>query len=166
MLNLLKDVTSVIDWYNHFKDIDKRNSLIKHAIIAEAKFNKDLAEIICRSNAKIITQKSPEIFTQFSVKTSDILLTIGLPAYEILGDKNPTEKTIQELNKSSTTYKIFMGKIPSELYEFYIRKCRLLKSLGVAGALISSNTSLQRRCTNIVHATKSLIINCPDRRLQ
>ena len=159
MFALFKDVASLIDWFNHINDVGRRNSIIKYAILAEAKFNKDLAEIICRSNAKIIAKKSPEIFTQFSIKTSDILLTIGLPAYEILGDKNPTEKTIQELNKSSITYKIFMGKTPSELYEFYIRKCRLLKSLSVADALISSNTSLQRRCKNIVHATKSLIIN-------
>ena len=159
MFALFKDVASLIDWFNHINDVGRRNSIIKYAILAEAKFNKDLAEIICRSNAKIIAQKSPEIFTQFSIKTSDILLTIGLPAYEIFGNKNPTEKTIQELNGSSTTYKIFMGKTPSELYEFYIRKCRLLKSLSVADALISSNTSLQRRCKNIVHATKSLIIN-------
>ena len=164
MFTLFKDVTSLIDWFNHVNDVGKRNSLIKYAIIAEAKFNKDLAEIICRSNPIIIAQKSPEIFAQFSVKTSDILLTIGLPAYEILGDKNPTEKTIQELNKSSTTYKIFIKKTPPELYEFYIRKCRLLKALSVADALISSNISLQKRCKNIVHATKSLIINCPDKK--
>jgi len=163
MSNFIQDAKSAIELVMSIKNDKNRNTLLKYAILAEAKFNNDLSEVICRSNAKEIAISSPKIFNQFSTLTSETLLMIGLPAYKILGDnKHPIEKNIEELNKSSANRNLFKQKKPSELYEFYIRKCNLLKSLSKGEALTSSKISLQRRCKNISFATEFLIIKCHD----
>jgi hypothetical protein len=164
MFNFVQDAKSVFDFVMTFKNDKNRNTLLKYAIVAEAKFNNDLAKVICRSNAKEIAISSPGIFNEFSTLTADTLLMLGLPAYEILGDnKHPREEKIEELDKSSSKRSLFENKKPSELYEFYIRKCNLLKSLSTGGALTSSKVSLQSRCRNINYATKILIAKCYDK---
>jgi hypothetical protein len=86
---------------------------------------------------------------------------VGIPAYKILGDdKLPVEQDIKELKGSKTTSKLFNEKSPSKLYEFYIRKCNLLKSLYEGDSLDFLDVSLHKRCKNIEHATRELILKC------
>lgn len=99
------------------------------------------------------------MFSKFATATSEILLTLGVPAYRIFGSvQYPNEDTIQKLDKGNIPYKNFQEKKPSELYEFYIRKCTLLKSLYAANSLILPNVKLSARCKNIEYATRALII--------
>lgn len=158
---MLQCIDSIVKNIKEFKDEAKRKEILRYAIISEAKHNNDLSEIICRSNANKMGKVKPKIFNQFSVSTSELLLMLGIPAYVVLGDKEkPTEKIIQELGESKATLKLFREKNVSELYEFYIRKCNLLKSLYYGESLYGIKISLYQRCKNIEHATRELIKKC------
>jgi len=162
---MFQAIDMMVRHIKEFSDESKRKELLRYSILAESKHNKDIAEIICRSNADKIVKKCPQIFNSFSISTSELLLMIGIPAYIILGDtKVPKENSIKEMDKSSAKYKLFEDKTPSELYEFYIRKCKTLKSLSDNQSLNSVNISLQKRCKNIGYATKSLIIKCQSQK--
>jgi len=157
MLNFLKSVDITAALIKEFKSDKNINELMRHAIIAEAKFNNDLSDLICRSNANIIAKSSPNLFSQFSIATSEILISIGKPAYKIFGDDSaPVEENIIALGKSSARKELFEKKTSSELYEFYIRKCRLLKALTDGNGLTKIKVSLQQRCRNIRLATTIL----------
>lgn len=141
----------------------ERNAIIKYAIIAEAKANNDLASIIYRAIDKTIEQIQPAIFNEFSTDTADILLAIGTPANIIFNDKSlPKESSIDSMDKIKTSKNTFTTKTASELYEFYIRKCNLLKSLYNSNSLSISSVNLQSRCKNIELATRILIAKCAE----
>jgi len=161
MLDLWNGINTTISFINNIKEAKNQNELMRHAIIAEAKFNNDLADLICRSNAKKIALTTPKLFSKFSTVTSEVLIAIGKPAHVIIGDdKAPLNQDIIELDKSSTPKSLFEKKNPSELYEFYIRKCRLLKALTDGNGLTTTRVSLQQRCKNIRLATTILIRKC------
>ena len=160
-LDLIKGATNAFDVYKALKEDKDRNKLLKYAIIAEAKFNNDLAQIICRSDAKKMALESPHIYNCFSTETAETLLLLGIPAYKVLGEsKRPKEENIKELNRSNTKINLYEKKTAAELYEFYIRKCNLLKALSTGNSLVTANISLHGRCKNIDHATRFLIKKC------
>lgn len=156
MFSISDSIRLLVERYDKGKHDGNQYEILKHAILAEAKTNNDLATIICRIGAKNIAKEAPKLFDQFSIGTSGVLLSIGLPAYVIFGDKNnPDEEKLKELNQLS--YKKLQKKTSAELYEFYIRKCNLIKSLYAADSLELERISLHRRCKNIEHATLILI---------
>jgi hypothetical protein len=161
MQNLLKCLDTPIALIKEIKSAKNLNQLMQHAIVAEAKFNNDLADLICRSNANKIAQSAPNLYSQFSIATSEVLIAIGKPAHVILGDdKAPSDEDIVKLDKSSARKGLYENKTPSELYEFYIRKCRLLEALNAGNGLTATRVSLQQRCKNIRLATTILIRKC------
>lgn len=136
-------------------DNNQKNEILFYAIIAEAKENNDLAGIICRGDAQNIIESFPKLFNQFSTVTSEILLSVATPAYVLFGDNDaPQENDLKDMNKSS--FSKLQGKKSSELYEFYIRKCNIIKNLYLGEALSMPRISLQKRCKNIEHATRIL----------
>lgn len=160
---MFQHIDSLVKYIKEFNDLSKRKELLKYAIISEAKQNNDLSEIICRSNADKLAKLHPDIFNQFFTKTPELLLMIGMPAHEIIGGpKKPKEETIKKLSGAKISPKIFEEKQPTELYEFYIRKCNLLKSLYNGNSLEGLRISLQQRCRNIGHATRLLVVKCEN----
>lgn len=139
--------------------VEDRNSIIRYAILAEAKGNNDLAGIIHRANAENAAHAFPNLYNEFSTATSDILISLGIPAYKILDNNSsqPQESTIQEMDRSKNSRAFFEKKSPSELYEFYIRKCSLLKSLCNSSSLAIRSIRLGARLKNIEFATSALI---------
>jgi hypothetical protein len=158
MIDFIKGIDSAVNLLSDIKKAGNKNELLRYAINAEAKFNNDLADVICRANANTIAQSAPNLFKQFSITTSEVLIAIGTPAYKILRDeKAPLNKDIQELDNSSASKSLFEKKAPSELYEFYIRKCLLLRALHEGSGLTATKISLQKRCQNVRLSTSLLI---------
>jgi len=134
------------------KDTKQKNEILLYAIVAEAKENNDLATIICRGGAKNAVDNFPKLFNQFSVTTSGILLTLGIPAYVIFADNDiPNENDIKRMDNSN--YSKLQDKKSSELYEFYVRKCNIIKNLYLGNALTMPRLSIYKRCKNIEYAT-------------
>jgi hypothetical protein len=165
ILSLDRIFSKLIDIKDTAAAKKERNEIIRYAIIAEAKANNDLASIICRAKAKTTGQIQPAIFNEFSTDTADILLAIGIPANIIFNDKNlPNESSIESMDKIKVSSNTFETKTASELYEFYIRKCKLLKSLYKSNSLSILSVNLHSRCKNIELATRILIVKCTEKK--
>jgi len=167
MFNIFDPLKYIIQRVDGAVDDSRKYKIIRYAILAEAKFNRDLAEIICRGEMENTISANPKIFGQFSTYTADLLLATGVPAEMIFGDKDKgSEKAYDDLTKKdeqggteiNSQTSIFQGKKASELYEFYIRKCNMLKSLCEANSLDIPQIRLKIRCGNIAAATRELII--------
>ena len=153
--NLVKYLWDKKDTASVRKD---RDSLLKYAIMAEAKANNDLASIIRRGDVDTVASKYPAIFNEFSTETADLLLSIGVPASTIFSENPPKEEVFKEMEQVKQPISFYNKKTASELYEFYIRKCNLLKSLYRSDSLGISSVKLDARCKNIEFATRALII--------
>lgn len=147
------------DRYDKGSDKTQRDQIIFYAILAEAKINNDLASIIGRSKKENLIKEFPGVFEKFSTTMADLLLAIGVPAKDIFKEnKIPKEDVISEMGKSGKTYNFYEKKTASELFEFYSRKCVVLKSLYLSDALSISSVKLVDRVKNIEYATKALIV--------
>jgi len=135
-----------------------RDLILKYAIMAEAKANNDIASIIHRGNADTAASKYPAIFNEFSTTTADLLLTIGIPASKIFAEQPPKEEDFKEMEQVKQPIGFYNKKTASELYEFYIRKCNLLKSLYRSNSLGIPSVKLYARCRNIEFATRALTV--------
>lgn len=156
MFNISDSLRLLVERFDKGKQEGNQYEILKYSILTEAKTNKDLASIICRTGAKYVARESPKLFNQFATDTSGVLLSIGIPAHVIFGDNNqPNEEKMLEFDQLS--YKKLQEKTSAELYEFYVRKCNLIKSLYAADSLELKRLSLHRRCKNIEHATMILI---------
>jgi len=163
---MISELNVLLDWISKHKDDKKLTELLRFSILAESKFNNDLANVIANSNIAHLCKNSSKIFGQFSTQTSEILLTLGVPAYHVLGDmKSPKEADISEMDKAKATKKLFDKKQPSELYEFYIRKCLLLRALCDSNSINDTHIRIAQRCRNIGYATYYLIVKCEHRLL-
>lgn len=156
MFDLKGWVSLIVDQYRLSKDISKRNDILCYAILAEAKANNDLLNIICRAGINKVVQEYPVLFNNFSTSTSDILIATGVPAYIVFGEKDmPQEDNISMMDKQSIDW--LDKKKSSELYEFCMRKCHVLKTLSTSKALDIPRISIAKRCTNLSKATRILI---------
>jgi hypothetical protein len=159
MINIAGSIQILLDRLDKAKQDGNQNEILYYAILAEAKHNNDLAKIIHNYGANEAVNVYPHLFSQFYTTTSEILLTLGIPAYKVFKESNiPKEKDIKELENTKATKKLFKSKNTSELYEFYIRKCNLIKALYNASSLEISSIKLHLRCQNIENATRELII--------
>jgi hypothetical protein len=156
MFNLTDTIKIILDQCNLSKQKENQYEILKYAILSEAKINNDLSTIICKAGITNIIKQHPELFNQFTTYTGDILLGLGIPAYKIFNEeKLPNEEEIN--NMYTYSFEFLQKKDSAELYEFYIRKCNLIKSLCLAKSLNIKRISLYKRCKHIEHGTKILI---------
>jgi len=145
------------DIYKDVKDDSKKKELLRTIIRAEARLNNDIAGLISRSNPKEVAENTPELFEQFEINSFVLLSSLGIPSYEVFDDKkDPTEENLENLNKSSNTLNYFESRPQSELYEFYIRKAKLLIRLSRSRSISTVNVGLKARIKNIERATRYL----------
>jgi len=155
---MLEDLKTLYEIFKGYDDQKKSLQFIHSAIIAEAKFNNDLSSLICRSNPNKVAENCPGLFGQFATNTYELLSLTDVSIHKVLKDKErSTEKQIEEVGKGKPAFKKYLQKTPSALYEFYIRKARLLKALHEGEALLSVKVSLNQRCRNLEYATRALI---------
>ncbi len=155
-LSIIDFARLILERRDNNKDNLDTNSILLYAILSEAKINNDLAKMICRVHADKLIDKHLKIFYEFIIDSGSLLLTVGVPARIVFGDKNaPNEESIDQLDNA--TIKVMKSKSSSELYEFYIRKCTIIRSLYNSNSLDMPRISLQKRCKNIEHATRILI---------
>jgi len=158
MIDLTKMLTFVYERYEKNKDFDGRNKIFRYAILAEAKLNNDLASIILREKSNNVLTNYPKLFNEFSTTMSEVLLTCGVPACVVFDESSqPKEKNISGLSGSKSSLSLFEMKSASELFEFYNRKCQLVKSLCNSDSLNLKSVSLGYRIRNIEYATRTII---------
>ena len=162
MFNFTDTVRFIAERLDKATDQSDKFQILRYAIIAEARGNNDIVNIVVKGDINDVVNNYPAIFGQFSTSTADLLLSIGVPAKTVFGDKDfPKEKDLEQIDeeaeKGNNGWEAFFEqKTSSELYEFYIRKCNLLKSLYNANALSMSQIRLTARCNNIATATRIL----------
>lgn len=158
MIDLTKMLTFVFERYEKNKDFDGRNKIFRYAILAEAKLNNDLASIILREKIENVVKNCPNLFNEFSITMSEVLLTYGVPACVVFDESShPKEKNISELSSSKSRLSQFEMRSASELFEFYNRKCQLVKSLYNSSSLNLKSISLELRIRNIEYSTRTII---------
>ena len=87
MLNIADFVRLFVERFDNAKQTGNQYEILKHAINAEAKTNKDLAGIICRGGARKTAESHPRLFNEFSTYTEGVLLTLGAPANQVFGEQ-------------------------------------------------------------------------------
>ena len=155
MLEYLKYLHEI---YKDHASKTERLNFVRSIILTEAKYNNDLIQVILRSKPNKIAEQSPQIFGKLETTSYDFISTIGLPVEDVF-DKNQYSSKVQmlEMAKPKNRFADYLNRSPAELYEFYIRKVKLLKSLQEGNALSTANVSLIARSQNINFATRSLI---------
>ena len=155
---MFRSVEFLFNIYKGIKEDSNKLEFLRAIIIAEAKVNNDLVNVIFNSNPKTIAESTPRLFEQFDTTSFELLSALGISYHDIFDDKKPPlMEDLSELDKSDMTLKKFMARPKSELYEFYIRKTMLLAKLSKANAIASASVGLKTRIKNIKFATHSLI---------
>jgi len=144
--------------YKEHKSKTERFNFIRSIILTEAKYNNDLIQVILRSKPNRIAEQSPQIFGQLETISYDFISTIGLQTEDVF-EKNRDSMKVKVLEKPKLTNRFsdYLNRPQGELYEFYIRKVKLLKSLQKGNALTTASVSLTARSQNINFATRALI---------
>jgi hypothetical protein len=147
-------------FYSVYQDIGsetKQHDFLRSIVLAEARFNNDLSSVILRSGAPEIAKNNPEIYRELQTSSFELLSSLGVPPHTLLnGEREPTEQDLSNLEGSKKTLKYYESRPQVELYEFYIRKCRLLTALSNSGSMASAKISLATRVRNIEFATRFL----------
>jgi len=140
------------------KNENKKKEMIKSLILSEARINHDLAKIIQASMRNDEAFNPAPLLNQFETNSFEVLASLFMSPADLFGDKAcPSEEALSDMDKSDTSKKLFESKTDSELYEFYVRKCRVLAKLGEAESVHNANIQLKRRIKNIEQATWALI---------
>jgi len=154
---MLQYVKFLHEIYKDVSDSSKKKELLRTIIRSEARLNNDIASVISRSKPDEVAEKTPELFEQFETSSFELLSALGIPSHEVFDDKkDPSEEDLENLDKGSNTLDYFKSRPQSELYEFYIRKTKLLTRLSRSHAIASVNVGLRTRVKNIEHATRFL----------
>jgi len=154
---MLQYVKFLYDIYTDVSDSSKKNELLRTIIRAEARLNNDIAGVISRSKPTEVAKNTPELFEQFETNSFELLSALGVPSHEVFDDKkDPSQEDLEKLDKGSNTLEYFKSRPQSELYEFYIRKTKLLIRLSRSHSIASVNVGLCTRIRNIEHATRFL----------
>jgi len=155
---MLKYVQFLYEIYEKEKDKSKKFDSLRTIIRAEARLNNDIITVILNSDPKVVAQKCPNLFEQLETNSIDLLSALGLPSFQVFDDeKDPTEEDFNNLDKSNNTEEYFKCRPQSELYEFYIRKSKLLNCLARSNSIVEVNIKLTKRLQNIAFATRFLI---------
>jgi len=110
-----------------------------------------------QSNPSEVAANNPELFLQFETNSFELLTALGLHAHDVFEDKeNVSEENLENLDKTSNSSERFKKRPQSELYDFYIRKTKLLMKLARSNAIATANVGLTTRIEHIKHATHFL----------
>jgi hypothetical protein len=155
MLEYLKYLHEI---YKERTSKTERLSFIRSIILTEAKYNNDLIQVILRSKPNKMAEQSPQIFGKLEATSYDFISTIELSVKDVFDKNRDASKTqMLEMAKIKNRFADYLNRPQAELYDFYIRKVKLLKSLQEGKALMTANVSLSARSQNINFATRALI---------
>lgn len=154
MLDYVKFFYSI---YQDIGDKAKKHEFLRSIILAESRFNNELSSVIRRSGPPQIAASNPEIYLEFQTSSLDLLTSLGIPSHTVFDEKKePTEQDLSNLESGNRTLAYYSSRPQAELYEFYVRKCRLLTALSKSKSITAANISLSPRIRNIEYATRFL----------
>ena len=149
--------------YQNIGDEGAQHEFLRSIILAESRFNNELSGVIWRSKPPKIAESNPEIYLEFQTSSFDLLRSLGIPSHTVFDEKKePTEQDLSNLESGSRTLAYYGSRPQAELYEFYVRKCRLLVSLANSKSITTANISLTPRVKNIEYATRFLSEHLAD----
>lgn len=154
---MLQYVKFLHEIYSSAQDETKRKKLLRTMIRAEARLNNDIAGVISRTIPALVAEQTPELFQQFETSSFELLTSLGISAHEVFDEReDPSYAALEKLDRSSTTLNYFKSRPQSELYEFYIRKARLLVCLSRSNSIANVKIGLATRVKNLEYATRFL----------
>ncbi len=148
---MIKELKFLYELIAGLNNEERQKTMLKSIILTEAKFNNDIVNVIHTTGANNVANKSPDLYKQLQTKSQDLLLALGFTAKDIFKD-NLTVKPY-EIERKMNTLGYFKNLSDSDLYDFYIRKIDLLKSLAESNAIASVSVKLATRIHNIRFAT-------------
>jgi hypothetical protein len=155
---MLQNIKFLYEVYKEIKDKPKEKIFLLNIVRNEAKLNNDLITVIRRSDPNDVAEKMPDLYKQLNTTSFDLFSSLGKSPAEVFSAKQePTYAQLEKLDVGRNTREYYKGRSEIELYEFYIRKCKLLVSLTEANCIAEANVVLKSRVNNIEYATHALI---------
>ncbi len=163
-MDILKGIQFLYGAYNKIEGDSKKREFLRNIIRNEARLNNDIANIIYKTGPKNVAIEMPELFEQLDTSSFDLLSALGIPPCNVFDEKKePTFEELEKLGRSGNDIDNYKNKSQVELYEFYIRKSKLLASLSRSDSISQAKVGLKARVGNIKNATyflsKKLKIN-------
>ena len=154
---MLDTLRFIYEIYTKLDGDAEKHEYLRSIILAESRFNNDLAALMRRAGPDNVAAESPSLFLEFRTESLDVLTSLGVPSYRVFEEKRePSEADLAMLEGANKTLEYYGNRSQAELYEFYTRKCRLLTALARSGGLTTTNVSLAQRLRNIDYATRFL----------
>ena len=144
--------------YNIYKSEEsnkKQRRLILAYIFEEMQINSELVSIILKNDIKKLLKYSPSIFQQFETSSYDLIVSLNLDKTKILSSSISNISKDLNIKKLKDSQK-YQYKSDLELYEFYIKKLRMIAKLSKSGALSFTKINLTKRLKNIAYAVEEL----------
>lgn len=162
MLPLLDSIKWLHELYTSQKNAGGRKQFLQSVIRAETKVNADLLEVIAGSKPADLAKTCPAIFAQLDIRSYELLIAAGVGIAEVFDTDTIDPEQLAQLERSRTRFEDYLARPSAELYEYVIRKVRLLHSLAQAEALERTNIRLGTRCANLARACRALAVQLDD----
>ena len=155
---MLEYIQFLRDIYKDLRTNAQRAQMLHNLILTEARFNNDLLQIIQRTGADATARATPGCFLELQTSSAELVAALGIPAHTVFDDRrDPTEDELLRLDQRGVSLKSLNRRPQTELWEYSMRKIRLLKALAQADGLTTTRIALPSRCRNLEYATRSLV---------
>lgn len=155
---MIEYIKFLADTVGAHQDNNKKKDIIRYIIKSEVKFNYDLLKVISNTGPVETSKNAPQLYQQFQTNSFDLLLSLGFHISDIFGEnKDPSERQLKSLDdEKKTNEAVYSNKKAAVLYEFSMRKFKILSALAGANVLSDVNIVLAARLNNLELATRHL----------
>jgi hypothetical protein len=138
-------------------DKSTKKKLILDLVLHEAKFNMDLLKL---ARTKTVTKNLDEktkLLRKLDTSSMEIILVSGISLESLFGGKEGKESDFEEMDNSKNPKYYYIKKNCSELYEFCIRKSRMLKAIAETETEKKCDIRVSVRMKNVSFGLEALI---------
>ena len=143
--------------YQELKQGQQKRQMLESLILSEARFNNDLLQVALRTGVDSLSREQSALFLELETTSAELITTLGLAPHTVFDDRrDPTEQELLKLDQRGVSLKSLSRRPQTELWEYSMRKIRLLKALAASGTLHTARIALASRCRNLEFATRTL----------
>lgn len=154
MIEYIKFFSDVLS--NHTETKAKREILVE-LVLHEAKCNLDLLKLVVTKSIGDIIEGKTELLKKLDTSSLNVIMASGLDYETIFKSIKGKEKDIEKMISVSNKMADYTQRNCSELYEFCIRKEKVLKIIAETGIENKSNIRVSVRAKNVILALRALI---------
>lgn len=155
---MLEYIQFLREVYRDLRNAGQKRQMLQNLILTEARFNNDLLAVMLRSDVNRLAAERPAVFAELQTHSAELVTALGLAPHVVFDDRrDPTEEELVRLDQRGVSLKSLSRRPQTELWEYSMRKIRLLKALAAAGALTDTRIALASRSRNLEFATRTLV---------